>query len=369
MLTAARSLTLAVSLFVAGGTFAAGPQSPAGSPPSSSAPQAADGGPPARHVEIAGRNGVTVPRPIGGIHPGYPAKAQRRGVEGTVTMECIVEVDGTVSSVRVLQSLDRLYGLDDAAVNAVKKARFEPARKDGVPVPASHVMFVFFSKSGLPVLTREEVLRAAERAGTPPKGEAAPYRWPDTLRPTGQAGAGVDWTKHIFEADGLSVTVTCPAAWTREEASRTNARSLRLSSADSTRVVLVTVGRAAREIQPFTAEELNGRLEMQRRTFKVIGSSAVGNGFGQVKVGDQLWEWLDYSAPAADKFVPPLLHWTDLALRRGRVWHFTTTQQGVLIDVTLGVAYDASTEQENARKEREAAADLASVLSSVSWIK
>lgn len=284
-------------------------------------------------------------------------------------MELIVETDGTVSSVRVLQSLDSVYGLDDAALQAVKKARFEPAKKDGVPVPASHVMFVSFSKSGLPAAPLAEVRRPTERARTAPKGEPAPYRWPEFLRPTGQAGNGADWTKHSLAADGLNVTVACPAAWTGEEASRTNSRSLRLSSADSSRVVLVMAGRAAREIQPFTAQELNGRLEMQRRTFKAIASNATGNDLGQVKVGDQLWEWFDYSAPAADKFVPAQLHWADLALRHGRVWRFSTTQQGVLIDVTLGVAYEASTAEENATKERGAAADLAAVFSSVSWSK
>jgi TonB family protein len=369
MLTAARSLTLAVSLLVADGTFAAGPQSQAGSPPSSPAPQAANGDQPARQVEIPGRNGVTFPRPIEHVRAEYLPEAQRRGVQGTVVMEFVVEPDGTASSVRVLQSLDTVYGLDDAAVKAVKRTRFDPARKDGVAVPARFVMTMSFSKNGPPPPPRPEVFRLAERAGTAPKGAPAPYTWPDILRPTGQAGARADWTKHTLAADGLSVTLACPAAWKQEESAGTNSRSLRLSSADSTRVALVIVGRAAREIQPFTAEEVNGRLESQRRTFEVIKSSAAANGFGQVKVGEQLWEWLDYSAPAADKYVPPLLHWADLAPRRGRVWHFATTSQGVLIDVTLGVAYDASTEEERGRKEQEAAADLAAVLSSVSWVK
>jgi TonB family protein len=49
-------------------------------------------------------------------------------------MEAVVQADGTVGEVRVQQSLDRKFGVDDAAVKAVKEMRFAPATKDGVAV-------------------------------------------------------------------------------------------------------------------------------------------------------------------------------------------------------------------------------------------
>ena len=59
----------------------------------------------------------------------------RAKVQGKVVMEAVGQADGTVGEVRVQQSLDRKFGVDDAAVKAVKEMRFAPATKDGLPVP------------------------------------------------------------------------------------------------------------------------------------------------------------------------------------------------------------------------------------------
>jgi TonB family protein len=61
-----------------------------------------------------------------------------------------------VSDVRVVRSLDALYGLDDAAVRAVTQWTFEPGKKDGVVVPVLVTIDSTFSMSlGVqPVKTR-----------------------------------------------------------------------------------------------------------------------------------------------------------------------------------------------------------------------
>jgi periplasmic protein TonB len=79
--------------------------------------------------------GITPPRMIKSARPNYPAEAMRAKVEGRVKMEIVVQADGTVGEVRVVRSLDRKFGVDDAAVKAVKEMRFAPAMKDGVAVP------------------------------------------------------------------------------------------------------------------------------------------------------------------------------------------------------------------------------------------
>jgi protein TonB len=78
---------------------------------------------------------MTAPKLTKSARPNYPAEAMRAKVEGTVKMEMIVQADGTVGEVRVVRSLDRKFGLDDAAVKAVKEMRFSPAMKDGMAVP------------------------------------------------------------------------------------------------------------------------------------------------------------------------------------------------------------------------------------------
>jgi protein TonB len=79
--------------------------------------------------------GVTSPKLVAPERPDYPAEVLRRGVEGSVLMEAVVLTDGTIGEVRVLRSVDRKYGLDEACVATLKKWRFSPGEKDGVPVP------------------------------------------------------------------------------------------------------------------------------------------------------------------------------------------------------------------------------------------
>lgn len=55
----------------------------------------------------------------------YPAAARRLQIEGTVRLEVTVGRDGRVIRVRVLKGLG--YGLDQAAVRALRLARFQPA--------------------------------------------------------------------------------------------------------------------------------------------------------------------------------------------------------------------------------------------------
>jgi TonB family protein len=51
-----------------------------------------------------------------------------------VIVEAIVRRDGTVVDAIVVQSLDRTFGLDLAAIDAVKQWRFAPGTRMGEPV-------------------------------------------------------------------------------------------------------------------------------------------------------------------------------------------------------------------------------------------
>ena len=80
-------------------------------------------------------NGVTVPRAIAQPGPRYTPEAMRAKVQGAVFLECVVQTDGTVGEVRVVRSLDRENGLDEAAIRAAKQWRFAPGTLNGQPVP------------------------------------------------------------------------------------------------------------------------------------------------------------------------------------------------------------------------------------------
>jgi protein TonB len=63
--------------------------------------------------------------------PVYPRDAFKRGTEGTVLLEILIDAHGRVARARVLGSIP---ALDEAALEAVRSWLFEPARHAGVPV-------------------------------------------------------------------------------------------------------------------------------------------------------------------------------------------------------------------------------------------
>jgi TonB family protein len=98
---------------------------------------AASAGPPANSQE--GRaiyrvgGGITAPRPVKAPDPAYSAEAQIRDVNGAVILWAVISAEGKPAEICVVQPLG--YGLDENAIEAVRQWRFEPARKEGVPVP------------------------------------------------------------------------------------------------------------------------------------------------------------------------------------------------------------------------------------------
>lgn len=76
--------------------------------------------------------GVSAPRPIFTPEPEYSEEARRAKHEGTVVLWLVIGSDGRPRDLRVLRSLG--LGLDEKAMDAVRRWKFEPARKNGTPV-------------------------------------------------------------------------------------------------------------------------------------------------------------------------------------------------------------------------------------------
>lgn len=68
------------------------------------------------------------PAMIGKISPVYPDLARQNRVEGTVVVEVLILNDGTIWDVAVKRSVP---GLDEAAIDAVRKVRFQPGKAGG----------------------------------------------------------------------------------------------------------------------------------------------------------------------------------------------------------------------------------------------
>jgi TonB family protein len=74
--------------------------------------------------------------------PGYPLELMRQNVRGTVILSAVINADGSVGDVRVLNSIDDR--LDDYASNALLRWRFLPALKNGNPVALQAVVMIPF---------------------------------------------------------------------------------------------------------------------------------------------------------------------------------------------------------------------------------
>ena len=89
------------------------------------------------HVPLENENANPFPVPIGGYRAMqknivYPEWAQIEGIEGTVEIHVLVYSTGKVIATRVLKGAHPL--LDNAASEAVKRTRFQPAQIGGEPV-------------------------------------------------------------------------------------------------------------------------------------------------------------------------------------------------------------------------------------------
>jgi TonB family protein len=90
-------------------------------------------------------NGVTLPRLVREVKPNYTSDAMRAKIQGIVVLECVINTNGDVTEVRILQSLDRIFGLDQEAIKAAKQWRFSPGSRLGEPVPVLITMELSFT--------------------------------------------------------------------------------------------------------------------------------------------------------------------------------------------------------------------------------
>jgi protein TonB len=109
--------------------IATAPQ-PAPPPPSAPAPAASPS------TEAAP---ITPPdasaRTLGNPAPKYPMQARLRHWEGTVRLRVLITAEGRVKEIAVARS-SGFDALDEAALETVRKWRFEPGKQAGVPVEA-----------------------------------------------------------------------------------------------------------------------------------------------------------------------------------------------------------------------------------------
>ena len=87
--------------------------------------------------------GVSAPKELYTPDPEYSEEARKAKYQGEVWLRVIVGTDGRAHDIRVSRSLG--LGLDEKAVEGVRTWKFEPGKKDGVPVAVEITVQVSFT--------------------------------------------------------------------------------------------------------------------------------------------------------------------------------------------------------------------------------
>jgi TonB family protein len=83
--------------------------------------------------------GLVPPKLIQRTSPSYTDAARRAQISGTVELLVRIGVDGRTERARITKSLDKVHGLDDEAISAVRRFVFTPATLNGKPVSIDDV--------------------------------------------------------------------------------------------------------------------------------------------------------------------------------------------------------------------------------------
>lgn len=147
-------------------------------------------------LQVGEESGITPPRKVHDVRPQYPAEARKERVQGAVILNAVIDEEGRVAEVHVLQEAPR--GLTEAAVAAVRQWRYEPAVKDEVAVPVSFVTTINFrldtSPPGPPGEWLGQPLHRIQPGGEvaePRKVKDVPPKYPEDARKRRDSGTVV----------------------------------------------------------------------------------------------------------------------------------------------------------------------------------
>ena len=88
----------------------------------------------------------TLPAAIERVPAAYPSSAGGTGISGTVTVNALVSEKGKVIKTEIIQGIKGIYGFNQAAEQAVRRWKFEPATIKGIKVKVWLPIRIVFKK-------------------------------------------------------------------------------------------------------------------------------------------------------------------------------------------------------------------------------
>lgn len=77
------------------------------------------------------------------VAPVYPAQARRLGREGLVVLKLVIDAEGRLQGVEVVQAAS--FGFTEAALTAIRQSSYRPALRAGRPVQAQALITIRFT--------------------------------------------------------------------------------------------------------------------------------------------------------------------------------------------------------------------------------
>ena len=104
----------------------------------------------------------------------YPPALYAQKVQGNVTLRIFINSDGSIvpDSTRIAET-SGFTALDSAAMKGSRDLKFEPAKTQGLPVPVSILLPVYFRHPDAPPLAGDSIIGRDTAASSTPAGEAA----------------------------------------------------------------------------------------------------------------------------------------------------------------------------------------------------
>ena len=93
------------------------------------------------NIEITTEKGIEIPTYKLRVEPKYPDSAKKAEKEGTVILAATIDENGIPKDIVAVTSIG--FGLEEAAIEALKKTTFRPATKGGKPISLENVQIPY----------------------------------------------------------------------------------------------------------------------------------------------------------------------------------------------------------------------------------
>ena len=81
---------------------------------------------------VSGAEGMEPPVPVRTFAPKFPEEMRRSGSSGLVTVSCLIDEKGNVTEPKIVKTTNDAFS--EPALEALKKWKFKPAKKDGAAI-------------------------------------------------------------------------------------------------------------------------------------------------------------------------------------------------------------------------------------------